>query len=120
MADARPGTWRRYAYSLVVWLDFLRVFGRGWSEATPRDVEAFKEWRLTDLRNDERIQSTSFDTDRAALNTFYRWAGVRYGIANPVASAASAPGDGRRRPGMFPGMVAVGIHCGRPVRRGGR
>ncbi|MFH8552273.1 site-specific integrase [Streptomyces celluloflavus] len=103
MADARPGTWRRYAYSLVVWLDFLRVFGRGWSEATPRDVEAFKEWRLTDLRNDERIQSTSFDTDRAALNTFYRWAGVRYGIANPVASAGVRSGRRPSSAGDVPG-----------------
>ncbi|MEU2248526.1 integrase [Streptomyces sp. NPDC019224] len=95
MVDARPSTWRRYAYALVVWLEFLRVFGRRWQDATPRDVEAFKEWRLTDLRNDERVLPTSFDTDRAALNTFYVWAGHRYGVANPVASAGVRLG---RRP----------------------
>lgn len=47
-------TWRRYARSLVVWLEFLAVFGWSWDEATARDVEAFKDWRPTDLRNDER------------------------------------------------------------------
>ncbi|MFD8075039.1 hypothetical protein ACFV3E_20620 [Streptomyces sp. NPDC059718] len=42
-------TWRRYAYTLVVWLNFLQVFGRSWRDATARDVEAFKDWRLTDV-----------------------------------------------------------------------
>ncbi|MFJ3216103.1 site-specific integrase [Kitasatospora sp. NPDC086801] len=92
MADARPSTWRRYAYSLVVWLQFLDVFGQHWEDATPRDVEAFKDWRLTDIRNDERVQATSFDTDRAALNSFYAWAGQRYGVSNPVASAGARAG----------------------------
>ena len=93
MAEARPGTWRRYAYALVVWLDYLHVVGRGWVEATASDVEAFKEWRLTSLDNAGRVQPTSFDTDRSALNSFYSWAGQRYGVANPVATA----GVGRRR-----------------------
>jgi hypothetical protein len=87
MAEARPGTWRRYAYALVVWLDYLHVVGRSWVEATASDVEAFKEWRLTSLDNAGRVQPTSFDTDRAALNSFYSWAGQRYGVANPVATA---------------------------------
>ncbi len=84
MAACEPSTWRRYAYTLVVWLDFLDALGRSWDSATPRDVEAFKDWRLTDHRNDERIRPTSFDTDRAGLNSFYSWAGQRYGILNPV------------------------------------
>ncbi|WP_329321441.1 site-specific integrase [Streptomyces sp. NBC_01262] len=83
-------TWRRYAYTLVVWLNFLHVFGKSWREATPRDVEAFKDWRLTDVRNDERIQAGSFDTDRAALNTFYTWASGKYGTGNPVTGVAPA------------------------------
>jgi hypothetical protein len=83
MAGARPSTWRRYAHSLVVWLEFLAVSGRVWDEATVRDVEAFKDWRLTDHRNDDRVQAASFDADRAALNTFYTWA-ARYGVLNPV------------------------------------
>jgi integrase len=91
MAGATAGTWRRYAYALVVWLEFLAVFGKTWDQATAGDVEAFKDWRLTDHRNDERVQPTTFDTDRAALNTFYRWASGRYGVANPVASVVAAP-----------------------------
>ncbi|MFC8438205.1 site-specific integrase [Streptomyces griseoincarnatus] len=113
MAGRGVKTWRRYAYTLVVWLNFLQVFGRTWREATPRDVEAFKDWRLTDVRNDERITAGSFDTDRAALNTFYTWAAGKYGLVNPVAGVASASGasvrpgqglgpGGRRQEGIRP------------------
>ncbi|WP_433661377.1 site-specific integrase [Nocardia sp. CA-128927] len=84
MAGAAVTTWRRYAYSLAVWLDFLGVFGRCWDEATIGDVEAFKDWRLTDARNEGRVQASSFDADRAALNCFYEWASARYGVFNPV------------------------------------
>lgn len=97
-------TWRRYAYTLVVWLNFLETFGRSWREATARDVEAFKDWRLTDVRNDDRIGAGSFDTDRAALNTFYTWASRTYGVRNPVAGVSSASGDGGRSgQGLGPG-----------------
>ncbi|MFF4733383.1 integrase [Streptomyces mirabilis] len=89
-------TWRRYAYTLVVWLNFLQVFGRSWREATARDVEAFKDWRLTDVRNAERIMAGSFDADRAALNTFYTWASGRYGLRNPVTGISPASGTGGR------------------------
>lgn len=71
MASAQPSTWRRYAHALVVWLDFLAVFGQRWDEASVGDVEAFKDWRLTDPRNPRMVAPTSFDTDRAALATFY-------------------------------------------------
>ena len=98
MAGARPSTWRRYAHALVVWLEFLAVFGRTWDQATARDVEAFKDWRLTDLRNDERVQPTSFDTDRAALNTFYTWA-TKYGVMNPVPTVASSSRPSRIQAG---------------------
>ena len=54
MADAVASTWRRYAYALVVWLNFLYALGRAWDHATVRDVEAFKHWRLTDPSNGGR------------------------------------------------------------------
>ncbi|MGH3533183.1 MAG: site-specific integrase [Pseudonocardiaceae bacterium] len=92
MADRSLLTWRRYAYALVVWLGFLAVVGRDWHEATPADVEAFKHWRLTDLGNDDRVAPTSFDTDRAALNSFYGWASARYGMANPVPTVPARSG----------------------------
>jgi site-specific recombinase XerD len=95
MAAASVTTLRRYAYSLAVWLEFLGVFGRSWHEATVRDMEAFKDWRLTDLRNEGRVAPMSFDTDRAALNTFYRWASGRYGTFNPVATVRTNRVDPR-------------------------
>src|SRR5207302_5016386 len=91
MAAARPTTWRRYAFAMVVWLNFLEAVGRTWDKATAADVEAFKEWRLIDGRNGARVAPTSFDTDRAALNSFYRWANLRYDVANPVPSTTIAP-----------------------------
>lgn len=111
MAGAAVTTLRRYAYALVVWLEFLGVFGRSWDEATVQDVEAFKDWRLTDLQNDGRVRPTSFDTDRAALNTFYRWASDRFGVRNPVATVRT------NRPGSQP-FSPVGH--GREAARGGR
>ena len=116
MAEAWPGTWRRYAYALVVWLNYLHGVGRSWVEATASDVEAFKAWRLTSLDNAGRVQPTSFDTDRAALNGFYSWAGQRYGVTNPVATAGAG-----RRPGVPPGEEALGrLSVGRdPLRPAG-
>nr|WSY52033.1 site-specific integrase [Streptomyces sp. NBC_00886] len=106
MATSQPGTWRRYAYTLVVWLDFLDAVGTTWDQAAVRDIEAFKDWRITDTRNTERVRPTSFDTDRAGLNSFYTWASSRFEITNPVAtvrvddamSTARAYGRGRRDP----------------------
>ncbi|QSE87789.1 integrase (plasmid) [Rhodococcus pseudokoreensis] len=68
----------------MVWLDFLETRGRSWDEATPADFDSFKHWRITDHRNLQRVRPTSFDTDRAGLNTFYDWAEQRYGVVNPV------------------------------------
>ena len=108
MVAARPATWRRYAFALVVWLNFLEVLGKGWDEATAADVEAFKEWRLTDGRNRGRVAPTSFDTDRAALNSFYSWAKLRYGVANPVPSATRGRGRGAGGDGRWGTVLAEG------------
>lgn len=90
MAGCAAATWRRYAFALVVWLDFLRIRGRAWCEASAADVEAFKYWRVTATANSRRVAPGTFDTDRAALNSFYAWASSRYGIVNPVPSAATS------------------------------
>ena len=92
MAGRRPRTWKRYAYSLLVWLDFLEARGRCWDEATARDVEAFKDWRLTDERNPERVSPGAFDVDRAAMNGFYTFASGWYGVTNPVPTVSSTSG----------------------------
>jgi hypothetical protein len=110
MAGGAVSTWRRYAYALVVWQEFLEVSGRRWDQAAVGDVEAFKHWRLTDLRNYDRVQPTSFDTDRAAINAFYTWASPRYGVVNPVPTVrTSAPRRG-----------ALRHETGTEWRRGGR
>ena len=44
-------------------------YRRGWDKATARDVEAFKDWRLTDVRNPQRVSPGAFDVDRAELAT---------------------------------------------------
>jgi len=93
VAAGRPRTWRRYAYSLVVWLDFLAGRGWSWDAVTMADFDAFKHWRMTDHRNVARVRATSFEADRAALNSFYRWAGERYGLVNPVPTVVTAVDD---------------------------
>jgi hypothetical protein len=85
---------------LIVWLDFLDAIGSSWDCASVRDVEALKDWRITDLRNDERIRPLSFDTDRAALNSFYTSASSRYGVFNAVPTVQADDSDEARwRPG---------------------
>lgn len=103
VASCRPRTWRRYAFSLVVWLDFLEACGRRWDEAAPEDFDSFKHWRMTDERNTGRVRPTSFDADRSGLNTFYTWASQRYAVVNPVPTRSIEPasrewgGPGPRR-----------------------
>lgn len=84
ISSNRPRTWRRYAYTLVVWLNFLERRGRSWSDVTARDYYDFKHWRMTDSHNPNRVGAMSFDTDRAALSSFYRWASSEYGVLNPI------------------------------------
>ncbi len=107
-------TWRRYAFSLVVWLDFLETRARSWDAATRAHFDGFKHWRMTDHRNPQRVRATSFDTDRAALNLFYDWA-ARYGVANPVPTRGSPRTRATRL-----GELGAGIRCDRRGHRGGR
>ena len=93
VAGRRPRTCRRYAYSLLVWLDFLTGRGRSWDAVTMVDFDDFKHWRMTDHRNAARVRATSFATDRAALGCFYGWAGKRYGVVNPVPTVVAALDD---------------------------
>ncbi|GAA1461748.1 site-specific integrase [Nocardiopsis exhalans] len=108
MASARPLTWRRYAFALKVWLMFLDAVGTTWDAATVADMDAFKDWRLNDVRNLERVAPSTFDTDRAALNTFYTWASARYGVFNPIAPVARSGSmtTGEKRAGRDPGRPA--------------
>ncbi|MFJ4585068.1 hypothetical protein [Streptomyces echinatus] len=52
--------------------------------------------------NAERVKPGSFDTDRAALNTFYTWASGAYALANPVPSVPTAEEDEREDEAIGP------------------
>ncbi|MDG4795450.1 site-specific integrase [Micromonospora sp. WMMD1082] len=82
MRARSPLTWRKYAYALGLWLNFLRAAGRTWDAATAEDAEYFKEWRLTDEANPRPVERSTFAGDLAALRSFYRWA--RGCIRSPI------------------------------------
>jgi site-specific recombinase XerD len=63
-----------------VWLNFLLTTGRNWWEATGDEVEAFQFWRLTDPRNAQPVEASSFARDVAACKSFYRWIGKRHPV----------------------------------------
>jgi Phage integrase, N-terminal SAM-like domain len=79
-------TWRKYAQSLGLWLNFMLALGKSWDEATEDDAEYFKEWRLTEQSNPRRVEASTFRTNLAALRMFYRWASRRFGVFDPVAA----------------------------------
>src|SRR5260370_41800646 len=102
MAAARPATWRRYAFALVVWLNFLSVFGRSFDEATARDVEAFKDWRLTDPRNGGGGGPASLRPHRAAPGSLFGRGAGPFRRVQPRPTPAGRPragagGGGARR-----------------------
>ena len=89
-------TWRKYAYSLLVWLNFLSAYGVGWDEADAEAQEALKVWRVSDDRNPGAVAPGTFHHDLVALRLFYVWAAAEYGVANPIRMRR---GWGRRRDG---------------------
>src|SRR5260370_24737376 len=99
MAAARPATWRRYAFALVVWLNFLSVFGRSFDEATARDVEAFKDWRLTDPRNGGRGQPPRLGTPRGPPGRLLGSAAGRFRGLAPLPAPPARPRRDAARPG---------------------
>ena len=83
MRNRAENTNKAYAYSLGVWLNFLQGTGLNWWEAGDDEVEAFQFWRLTDPRNGQVVEASSFARDVAACKSFYRWAGKRHAVVNP-------------------------------------
>jgi integrase len=97
MAMRDRDTWRKYAYALGLWLNFLVVRGRGWQQAVTADVEAFKFWRMADPANPRRVAAGTVKGDLVTLNVFYLWAARRYGVASPVEMReVGTPSGGRR------------------------
>ncbi len=79
-----PLTWRKYAYSLVVWLNFIAAYGLSWDEADAESIDAFKVWRTADERNERCVAPGTFKHDLIAIQQFYRWALDEYGVHNPI------------------------------------
>jgi len=86
MRARSPLTWKKYAHSLGLWLNFLLALGRRWDEATEEDAAYFKEWRLTEDANPQRVEGSTFAGDLAALRAFYRWAARTWSVVDPVAT----------------------------------
>ena len=84
MTARDPDTWRKYAYALGMWLNFLAARGAAWDNAVPEDVEAFKYWRMADERNPQRVAPGTVTGNLIALNVFYSRAAGRYGVVSPV------------------------------------
>ncbi len=86
MRRRSPLTWKKYAYAIGLWLNFLAVLDRRWDEASEDDAEYFKEWRITDAANPRPVRPATLRGDLIALRTFYRWASARHGVSDPVAA----------------------------------
>ncbi|MEW2009035.1 site-specific integrase [Microbacterium sp. NPDC078814] len=77
MRNRAEDTNKRYARSLVVWVEFLHGRGVSWKEADEEDLLDFKFWRRHDTENSGRIAGSSWASDLAAFSEFYRWAQAR-------------------------------------------
>lgn len=98
MRGSSPATWRKYAYSLLIWLNFLAAYGRTWDDADSKCVEALKCWRMTDERNPVLVAPGTFHNNLVALRLFYTWAAREFDVANPIRMRRAL---GRRRDGSM-------------------
>lgn len=83
---AADSTVRRYALSIKVWLDFLHAVDVEWTAATPNDLAAFKNWRMSVECNPDPVSANTFRLDLAAVRKLYLWAADECGVVNPVRS----------------------------------
>ncbi|MGN2638824.1 hypothetical protein ACTD5D_22175 [Nocardia takedensis] len=84
LGNAGRTTWRKYAYSLLVWLNFLVAYGVSWDRPGRDAQSAFKVWRLSDARNPSRVAPGTYEHNLIALRLFYRWASGEFGIPDPI------------------------------------
>lgn len=84
LGGAVPSTWRKYAYSLIIWLNFLESYGCSWDDATPQAQHAFKAWRVLDERNPATVAPGTYEDNLIALQQFYNWAQAEYDVPNPI------------------------------------
>ncbi|WP_216915343.1 site-specific integrase [Nocardia noduli] len=78
-------TQRDYAYSLLVWLNYLAAIDSNWWNVDDEVATEFLFWRVTDPANERTVRTGSFARDLAGLKKFYKLAGRRFGVADPFA-----------------------------------
>jgi site-specific recombinase XerD len=85
-------TRRNYATDIALLLTSLWDRGRGWTEATQRDLEDYEHWRRFAEMNPERIGGSKWNRELAAFTSLYGWA-VR---ERHLTASESFPVTGRR------------------------
>ncbi|MEV5404595.1 site-specific integrase [Streptomyces albidoflavus] len=83
-------TQRDYAYSLLVWLNYLITVGVDWWDADGEVASEFLFWRVTDPANEETVETGTFARDLAGLRKFYTLA-ARFGVLDPFANMDAPP-----------------------------
>ncbi|MFJ2745848.1 site-specific integrase [Streptomyces sp. NPDC087440] len=73
---------RDYAYSVLVWLNYLFSAGVNWWDADDDVASEFLFWRVTDPLNPETVETGTFARDLAGLRKFYKLA-ARFGVRDP-------------------------------------
>lgn len=64
-------TKRNYTTDIRLFLDFLWSRGRGWTEATAKDMEDYEHWRRLERSNPLRVGGSKWDRELAALASLY-------------------------------------------------
>ncbi|MGY1969661.1 site-specific integrase [Nocardia gipuzkoensis] len=82
-------TQRDYAYSLLVWLNYLAAIDSNWWDVDDEVATEFLFWRVTDPANERPVRTGSFARDLAGLKKFYKLAERRFGVADPFADMES-------------------------------
>ncbi|MFE7112493.1 site-specific integrase [Streptomyces sp. NPDC057575] len=78
-------TKRNYTTDIALLLTALWVRGKTWMNATPKDLEAYENWRRFAPGNPQRIGGSKWDRDLAAITSLYTWAKKAGHLArNPV------------------------------------
>ncbi|GLW47518.1 integrase [Streptomyces sp. NBRC 14336] len=88
-------TRRNYATDIALLLTFLWKRGRGWLEATPRDLEDYEHWRRRAEANPSRVGGAKWGRELAAFASLFRWA-VRDGhlVRTPLLVRQIVGGNG--------------------------
>lgn len=81
MRSASKLTRDRYSRSLAVWFSFLSELDVEWNHASIGELADFKYWRRSDPTNSRRIAGSSWNSDLAAIQSFYGWCAARGSFA---------------------------------------